>query len=90
MSINPTEAELRRIWGDSYDARMNDAIDALDALPADAQQRIYQGTPADLKALAEMQSEAYLNPKHPDHATVSRQVSEQFGSLFGNAPPEVF
>lgn len=90
MANNPTERELRRIWGDSYDARMNDAIDAFDALPADAQQRINRGGPADLKALAAMRSEAYLNTKHADHATVSKEVSEQFGSLFGNAPPEVF
>lgn len=90
MSINPTETELRRIWGKDFDSRMDDVVDVFDALPADAQQRINRGGPAELKALAAMRSEAYLNPKHPDHTAVSRQVSEQFGSLFGNAPPEVF
>lgn len=83
---NPTEAELRRAWGDSYDVRMNDVVDAFDALSPEAQERVNKGTPADLKALAAMRSDAYLNPKHPDHAAVSNEVSERFNSLFGSDP----
>lgn len=90
MAINPTERELRRIWGKDYDRQMDAAVDAYDALSPETQQRIDRGGPADLKALAAMQSEAYRNPKHPDHAAASKEVSETFGSLYGNAPPEVF
>ena len=86
MSKNPSEAELRRIWGQDFDKRMDDVLDVFDALPADAQQRINNGGAAELKALAAMKDPAYLNPKHPDHAAVSKQVSEQFNSLFGSDP----
>ena len=86
MSKNPSEAELRRIWGQDFDKRMDDVLDVFDTLPADAQQRINNGGAAELKALAAMKDPVYLNPKHPDHAAVSKQVSEQFNSLFGSDP----
>ena len=82
MSKNPSEAELRRIWGQDFDKRMDDVLDVFDTLPADAQQRINNGGAAELKALAAMKDPAYLNPKHPDHAAVSKQ----FNSLFGSDP----
>ena len=54
--------------------------------PSEAELRRNNGGAAELKALAAMKDPAYLNPKHPDHAAVSKQVSEQFNSLFGSDP----
>ena len=86
MTCNQSERELRRIWGNDFDKRMEDVVDVLDTLAPDAQQRILNGGPADLQALAAMKDPAYINPKHPDHAAVSQMVNEQFNSMFGSDP----
>lgn len=43
-------------------------------------------TPPATDVEAVMRSEAYRNPKHPDHQRVSLQVQEAFNKRFGTAP----
>lgn len=90
MSTAETEKALRRIWGDSYGQKLDQARATYEAMAEDVRDRINGNDPAQVQMLAAMKSEAYTNPKHPDHAAVSQQVGKQFGSLFGNEPPEVF
>jgi len=86
MSTAETEKELRRIWGASYDQKLDMARGAYDAMSEDAKDRIDGYNPAQVQMLAAMKSEAYTNPKHPDHAAVSQQVGKQFDVLFGSDP----
>lgn len=44
------------------------------------------GAPPVTDVEAVMRSEAYRNPKHPDHARVSQQVQEFFNKRHGNQP----
>lgn len=91
MASNQREAELRRIWGASYEANLDAAVDVLDSLSKDHQERFIQkGGAKDFDALRLMGSEAYTNPKHPDHQRASQTVREHTESMFGNEPPEVF
>lgn len=90
MATNQREAELRRIWGDNYDDNLDRAVGVLDSLSKDHQERFIQkGGANDFEALRLMGSEAYTNPKHPDHQRVSQTVREHNESLFGNQPPEI-
>lgn len=81
-----TEAELRRIWGADYDKRLDDAVDAFDSMSADMQQKINQGSPAHLRALADMRSPAYLDRKHPEHEATSQRVSALYSEIYGSDP----
>ena len=86
MSTADTERELRRIWGSSYGQNLDMARSVYNAMGEDAQERINGNDPAQVQMLAAMKSEAYTNPKHPDHAAVSQQVGKQFDVLFGSDP----
>lgn len=91
MATNPREDELRRIWGSNYEANLDAAVDVLDSLGKEHQERFIQrGGAKDFEALRLMRSEAYTNPKHPDHQRASQAVREHNESMYGNEPPEVF
>lgn len=88
MASNQREAELRLIWGANYEANLDTAVDVLDSLSKDRQERFIQkGGAGDFEALRLMGSEAYTNPKHPDHQRASQTVREHTESMFGNEPP---
>lgn len=84
MSRSQCEAELRRIWGADFDQKLDKAGEVFETVSGDLQTRINGNDPAHLAMLANMGSEAYANPKHPDHASVSTQVNDQFNFLFGS------
>lgn len=86
MSTAETEKELRRIWGASYGQKLDIARATYNAMSEDAQDRIDGNDAGQVQMLAAMKSEAYTNPKHPDHAAVSQQVGKQFDVLFGSDP----
>jgi hypothetical protein len=91
MPANQTEAELRRIWGSDYETNLDAAVGVLDSLSQDNRERFMkQGGSKDFEALRLMGSEAYTNPKHPDHLRVSQTVREHTESMFGSQPPEIF
>lgn len=90
MSTKQTEMELRKVWGASYSQKLDQARGVYDLMNEDTKDRIDGYNPTHVRMLADMKSDAYTDPKHPDHAAVSKAVSETYGSLFGNAPPEVF
>lgn len=86
MPTKQTERELRKVWGASYDQKLDMARGTYDAMSEDTQDRIDGYNPAHVRMLADMKSDAYTDPKHADHAAVSKEVSEQFNSLFGSDP----
>lgn len=78
------EAELRRIWGASYDKHLDNAVAVFDTMPAETSKRINQNDPGQIQALAAMKDPAYLDQKNPNHERISNLVRTHFDRLHGN------
>lgn len=75
------DAELIRIWGSDYGKNLSAARGIFNTLGEQSQALIDQNSVSHIQALADMASEAYQNPRHPDHQRVSQNVQNVFNEL---------
>ena len=80
-----TLAELRSIWGNSFDEKIAAALRTYKGLDPSLQRNIDQDSVTDIIGLAAAQSPAYLDAKHPEHELVSARVNSLF-EVISNEP----
>ena len=82
-----TEAELRRIWGASYDQNMQSVVQNYDSLNADAKRVFDNGGVSEVMAVALLTDASYQDRKHPQHSEANRRVSAFFQQVAGDEEP---
>lgn len=81
------EDRLRHVWGAQFDAKMDLAVDAFNALPNDTKDKLDRNDHRNFEALVLMKSPQYLDPALPGHARASELVSDFFQRVHGDEPP---
>jgi len=77
------EDQLRQVWGSDFDAKMDRAVDAFNALPGNTKAAFDRNDHRNFEALVLMNSPQYTDPKLPGHARASELVRDFYQRVHG-------
>lgn len=78
------EDRLRQVWGSQFDAKMDIAVDAYNALPNSTKDKFDRNDHRNFEALVLMKSPQYTDTKLPGHARASELVRDFFQRVHGD------